>query len=185
MRTEEGGLRGGEGNRVERFEDLIAWQKARELTREIYSITGQGDFAKDFGLMGQIQRAAVSVMSNIAEYCVPQLRGRKVDSSIRYAAISAPLLWCGVLRVSSVGDEESFINSCRQPRHPVQKSVPSFTLLLISATLTSQPSRNSWPRRKRLPGSSVACVLLLPVNETPRESNLNLSPQSSALSPFL
>jgi len=53
--------------RVERFENLVAWQKARELTREIYRVTRQGGFAKDFGLAGQIQRAAVSVMSNIAE----------------------------------------------------------------------------------------------------------------------
>ncbi len=54
-------------SKIERFEDLIAWQKARELTREIYKITKTGSFAKDFGLSGQIQRAAVSIMSNIAE----------------------------------------------------------------------------------------------------------------------
>ena len=53
--------------KIERFEDLIAWQKARELTKAIYQITRQGAFARDFGLSGQIQRAAVSVMSNIAE----------------------------------------------------------------------------------------------------------------------
>lgn len=52
---------------VSRFEDLIAWQKARILTREIYNATQQGAFAKDYGLANQIQRAAVSVMSNIAE----------------------------------------------------------------------------------------------------------------------
>ena len=52
---------------AEKFEDLIAWQKARVLTRTIYEITRQGNFAKDFGLSGQIQRAAVSIMSNIAE----------------------------------------------------------------------------------------------------------------------
>ncbi len=52
---------------IERFEDLIAWQKARKLTREIYQITRQGSFARDFGLSGQIQRAAVSIMSNVAE----------------------------------------------------------------------------------------------------------------------
>ena len=55
------------GGKVERFEDLIAWQKARQLTVEIYRITAQGEFAKDFGLRDQIRRAAVSVMSNIAE----------------------------------------------------------------------------------------------------------------------
>ena len=54
-------------DRIDKFEDLIAWQKARELTREIYQISQQGAFAKDYGLSGQIQRASVSIMSNIAE----------------------------------------------------------------------------------------------------------------------
>jgi len=53
--------------KVERFEDLIAWQKARELTKMIYCVSREGAFSKDFGLSNQIQRAAVSVMSNIAE----------------------------------------------------------------------------------------------------------------------
>ena len=53
--------------KIERFEDLIAWQKARELTRGVYQVTREGSFARDFGLSGQIQRASVSIMSNIAE----------------------------------------------------------------------------------------------------------------------
>jgi four helix bundle protein len=53
--------------RIDRFEDFIAWQKARKLTTEIYKITGQGNFARDFGLKDQIRRAAVSSMSNLAE----------------------------------------------------------------------------------------------------------------------
>ncbi len=53
--------------KIEKFEDLIAWQKARILTRKIYQVTREGEFAKDFGLRNQIQRAAVSIMSNIAE----------------------------------------------------------------------------------------------------------------------
>ncbi|HMC13166.1 MAG TPA: four helix bundle protein [Gallionellaceae bacterium] len=53
--------------KVERFEDLIAWQKARQLTAEIYRVSGQGGFSKDFGLRDQIRRAAVSMMSNVAE----------------------------------------------------------------------------------------------------------------------
>jgi four helix bundle protein len=52
---------------IERFEDIEAWQKARELAKAIYAITNEGNFARDFGLRDQIQRAAVSVMSNIAE----------------------------------------------------------------------------------------------------------------------
>ena len=53
--------------RIEKFEELIAWQKARLLTAEIYDITSHDRFAKDYGLKDQIRRAAVSVMSNLAE----------------------------------------------------------------------------------------------------------------------
>jgi four helix bundle protein len=53
--------------KIEKFEDLIAWQKARKLTREIYKSTNHGKFASDYGLKDQIRRAAVSSMSNIAE----------------------------------------------------------------------------------------------------------------------
>lgn len=52
---------------IKRFEDLIAWQKSRELTREVYALTSRQAFSRDFGLRDQIRRAAVSVMSNIAE----------------------------------------------------------------------------------------------------------------------
>jgi four helix bundle protein len=54
-------------SKIEKFEDIDAWQKARKLTREIYRVTNQGAFAKDFGLRDQIRRASVSIMSNIAE----------------------------------------------------------------------------------------------------------------------
>jgi four helix bundle protein len=50
-----------------RFEDLIAWQKARALTRSVYDVTRGIGFARDPGLAGQMRRAAVSVMANIAE----------------------------------------------------------------------------------------------------------------------
>ena len=53
--------------KVARFEDLVAWQKARELTKRIYLITKRESFSKDFGLREQIQRSSVSIMSNIAE----------------------------------------------------------------------------------------------------------------------
>jgi four helix bundle protein len=50
-----------------KFEEIEAWKKARELTKRIYAVSRTGAFAKDFGLRDQIRRAAVSVMSNIAE----------------------------------------------------------------------------------------------------------------------
>ncbi len=54
-------------SKIEKFEDLIAWQKSRKLTSEIYQVTGNVAFAKDFVLSGQMRRAVVSIMSNIAE----------------------------------------------------------------------------------------------------------------------
>jgi four helix bundle protein len=53
--------------KIERFEDLQAWKKARALTRSIYETTKHGTFGQDYGLSRQIQRASVSIMSNIAE----------------------------------------------------------------------------------------------------------------------
>lgn len=53
--------------KIERFEDIEAWKQARELTNRLYTITNSGTFARDFDLRSQIRRAAISVMSNIAE----------------------------------------------------------------------------------------------------------------------
>jgi four helix bundle protein len=53
--------------RIVRFEGIDSWKKARELTQAVYRITAQQKFSKDFGLRDQIQRASVSIMSNIAE----------------------------------------------------------------------------------------------------------------------
>lgn len=53
--------------KVETFEDLEVWKKARELTRAICKVCSSGDFGRDYGLKDQICRVAVSVMSNIAE----------------------------------------------------------------------------------------------------------------------
>jgi four helix bundle protein len=49
------------------FEQLESWQQARELTRDVYTLTRKDQIVRDFGLCGQIQRAAVSIMSNVAE----------------------------------------------------------------------------------------------------------------------
>ena len=79
-------------NKATRFEDLIAWQKARELTREIYRFTKLDPFARDFGLSSQMQRASVSIMSNIAEGFE---RGNRGDY-LRFLAIAKAS--CGEVR---------------------------------------------------------------------------------------
>jgi four helix bundle protein len=53
--------------KIKRFEDIKAWQAARELVSAVYRVSGKGKFEKNFSLRDQIRRAAVSVMSNIAE----------------------------------------------------------------------------------------------------------------------
>jgi len=46
---------------------MLSWQKAREVTRHVYTLSQQGGFAKDFELRNQMRSASVSIMSNIAE----------------------------------------------------------------------------------------------------------------------
>ena len=50
-----------------RFEEIDCWGKARQLTKQVYEISGNAPFVNDFALRDQIRRAGVSVMSNIAE----------------------------------------------------------------------------------------------------------------------
>ncbi len=52
---------------VKYFEDLEAWKLSRVLSKKIYNVSNDGKFTKDYGLRDQIRRAAVSIMSNIAE----------------------------------------------------------------------------------------------------------------------
>jgi len=52
---------------IRRFEDIEAWKKGRDLAKDVYAVTRKGEFARDRGLRDQIRRAAVSVISNIAE----------------------------------------------------------------------------------------------------------------------
>lgn len=79
-------------SRIERFEDLVAWRKARELTRRVYAETRHGEFSRDRGLATQAQRAAVSIMANIAEGFE---RGRPAEF---HQFLSVAKASCGELR---------------------------------------------------------------------------------------
>ena len=69
---------------VKTFRDLIAWQKAMALAREVYRATAQMPDSEKFGLTTQMRRAAVSIPSNIAEGC-----GKDSDAELkRYFLIS-------------------------------------------------------------------------------------------------
>jgi hypothetical protein len=80
------------------FEEIEAWQEARRLTKAVYGVTRHGAFAADRGLASQVQQAAVSVMSNIAEgfdtdaeftslYGHAQTVRRMVTSFIKYLRV--------------------------------------------------------------------------------------------------
>ncbi len=53
--------------KINSFEEIQAWQKARELNKRVYQLSTKGSFSKDFGLRDQIRRASISILSNIAE----------------------------------------------------------------------------------------------------------------------
>ncbi|MFN6038185.1 MAG: four helix bundle protein [Bacteroidota bacterium] len=75
--------------RIERFEDIRAWQKAKDLSVAIYRLF---EHSKDFGFKDQIQRASVSVMNNIAEGF--ERKGNKEFSYFLYVAKGS----CGEVR---------------------------------------------------------------------------------------
>ena len=52
---------------IERFEDIQSWQKGRDLCKMVYAITNKDRFSRDWGLRDQMRRAALSIVSNIAE----------------------------------------------------------------------------------------------------------------------
>lgn len=94
---------------INRFEDIQSWQEARQLTQAIYRLTAQPDFARDFGLKDQIQRASVSVMANIAEGfdCESNLEFARFLSIARRSAAEVQSLLYTVLDIGYL-DQNTF-----------------------------------------------------------------------------
>jgi len=74
--------------KINQFEDILSWQKGRELTKSIYKLTKSKDFRKDLSLCNQVQKASVSVMANIAEGFDRQTR-KEFTQFLKYASASA------------------------------------------------------------------------------------------------
>lgn len=92
---------------ITKFEDLIAWQEARALVTMVYRLTSEGSFARDFGMRDQIQRASVSVMTNIAEGfdCESTAEFARFLGIARRSAVEVQSLLYAALDVSYINQE--------------------------------------------------------------------------------
>lgn len=93
---------------IKRFEDIRAWQEARNLVKMIYTLTDKGNFAKDFGLRDQIRRASVSVMANIAEGfdCDSQVEFARFLGIARRSAVEVQSLLYAAMDVEYINDDD-------------------------------------------------------------------------------
>jgi len=129
---------------ITRFEDLIAWQEARKLVSMVYKLTSDGLFSNDFGLKDQIQRAAVSSMTNIAEgfdnestaefarFLGMARRSAVEVQSLLYAALDASYIneeafkthYDQARKVQAIigGLKKSILKNPRRPNKPVASS---------------------------------------------------------------
>lgn len=70
--------------KIEHFEEILSWQKARELCKMVDTISSKGTFSRDFSLRDLIRRASISIMSNISE----GFESQSNNSFIRYLYIA-------------------------------------------------------------------------------------------------
>ncbi|HSQ39245.1 MAG TPA: four helix bundle protein [Anaerolineales bacterium] len=100
---------------IKKFEEIIAWQEARRLVSSIYRLTNAGGLAKDYGLRDQLQRAAVSAMTNIAEGfdCESKIEFARFLGVARRSAVEVQSLLYAALDVGYI-NEESFMAEYQQ-----------------------------------------------------------------------
>lgn len=92
---------------IKKFEDIFAWQEARKLVSNVYKLTSSGALAKDYGMRDQIQRAAVSAMSNIAEGfdCESQVEFARFSGIARRSAVEVQSLLYAALDVGYISEQ--------------------------------------------------------------------------------
>ena len=123
--------------KIERFEDLEVWRLSRELVKSIYKLSSGAKFAKDFCLANQIQRSAVSVMSNIAEGF--ERKSKKEFINFLYIAKGS----CGELRSQLyIALDLNYINKDEfqtnyQSAEKISKSLGGFIKYLQSSNFES------------------------------------------------
>jgi len=93
---------------IQRFEDIQAWQEARQLVKMIYSLTNKESFSKDFGMRDQVRRASVSVMANIAEGfdCESKVEFARFLGIARRSAVEVQSILYAALDVGYISNDE-------------------------------------------------------------------------------
>jgi four helix bundle protein len=135
--------------RIERFEDIEAWKEARALVRMVYEATNEVPFKNDRGLREQIQRAVISVMSNIAEGFMRQTNKEFIvflGYSLRSSAEVQSQLYVALdLHYISDNQFKSLTAQCSK----VAKMLQGFIRYLrTSKPSTEQPSTNKLSTNK-------------------------------------
>ncbi len=125
------------------FEDLEAWKRSREMVNAIYALTREGSLARDFGLGGQVQRAAVSVMSNVAEGF------ERVHLAEKLQAYNVARASCGEVRSLLYVIEDNYPGTASAARAARQQAGETGALVtgLIAST------------RKRLTGKAAGAAV--------------------------
>lgn len=134
--------------KIERFEDIKAWQEARDLTKQIYGVTKSYPFNKDYGLVDQIRRASISVMANVAEGFDSKTNTEFVNF-LTYSQRSASELQSHLyvaLDQQYVTDEQfnRLYEKCRE----VKNLIGGFIKYLKSSERTKKPRTNKKLRTK-------------------------------------
>ena len=115
---------------IRSFEDIRAWQEARTLVQMVYTLTQQGALSRDFGLRDQIQRAAVSAMTNIAEGfdCDSHAEFARFLGYSRRSAVEVQSLLYVLLDADYI-DEDTF-QTCYAQANKVKAMVSAFKFSL-------------------------------------------------------
>jgi four helix bundle protein len=148
--------------KIERFEDLMCWQEARDLAREIYDLCGTGPLSRDFRIRDQLTGAAVSVMSNIAEGFARHHRGdfiRFLDiaqssavevKSLLYVVLDQGYAPAERVQQLQVQAETSKALTLGLLRHVDRsRNTPSGTAREPTATYGDLTNMHSWNRHER------------------------------------
>lgn len=141
------------GKAAETFEELHIYQRARELTNAVYELTRSAAFSRDLGLLDQIRRASVSIMSNIAE----GFERGAVTEFVQFLYIAKGS--CGEVRAQlqiaadqnyiGNGDRERLTSLCRQISGMISNFIAHLQGSTYPGEKTARPHRLAIEARQR------------------------------------